>query len=317
MPEPSRAPRCPDSRVASVVRIPRRILLAAVAALSLSSCGALTPADEAFSVNGTATTRDRLDAVLSDLAAAGDLTLDNGEAGDEIVRTILRQLIRIETFRQFAEDEGLEVTDADREEILGFAAGDAAFRAYSDLLQGIIVDLNVIDLVLSRASARAAGELAVAYEESPASTGMLCLSHILVATRGDADRVLARLDEGADFAELAAEVSVEPAAVVSGGALAGADGEPCQPLTEFQRGYDGDFLAGAVQGRAGIPYGPVRTQFGWHVILNRPFADVADSLGRVSAAAPGAVAFEGYLADADVRVSSRYGRWVRGLSSIA
>ena len=314
--QPSRAPLGPDSRVAFVVRIPRRLLVTTVAALTLSSCGALTPADEAFSVNGSTTTRDRLDTVLSDLATAGDLTLEGGEAGDEIVRTILRQLVRIEAFRQFAETEGLEVTDADRQEILGFASGDAAFQAYSDLLQGIIIDLNVIELVLARASARAAGELAVAYDESPASTGMLCLSHILLATRGEADRVLSRLDEGADFAELAAEVSIEPAAELSGGALAGADGEPCQPLTEFQRGYDSDFLAGAVQGRAGVPFGPVRTQFGWHVILNRPLTDVADSLGRVSASAPGAVAFEGFLAGADVRVSSRYGRWVPGLSSV-
>ena len=317
MSEPSLPLRGPDSRVASVARLPRRFLLAAVAALAVSSCGALTPADEAFSVNGSATNRGQLDAVLSDLAAAGDLTLDNGGAGDEIVRTIMRQLIRIETFRQFAEAEGLEVTDADRQEILGFASGDAAFQAYSDLLQGIIIDLNVIDLVLARASAPSGCELAAAYAESPASTGMLCLSHILVATRGEADKVLARLEAGADFAEVAADPSIDPAAAVTGGALAGVDGEPCQPLTEFQRGYDADFLAGAVSGRVGIPYGPVRTQFGWHVILNRPLDDVAESLGRVSAAAPGAVAFEGYLAAADVRVASRYGRWVRGLSSIA
>ena len=300
-----------------MVRSPRRILLVPVAVLGLASCGAVTPSDEAFSVNGSATTRGEVDAVLADLATAGDLTLDNGEAGDEIVGTILRQLIRVESFRQFAEARGLEVTDADRQEILGFAAGDAAFQSYSDLLQGIIIDLNVIDLVLARASAPSSADLAASYERSPASTGMLCLSHILVATRGEAERVMSLLADGADFAELASEVSIEPAAVVSGGALAGADGEACQPLTEFQRGFDADFLAGAVRGRAGVPFGPVRTQFGWHVILNRPLADVADSLARVSATAPGSVAFEGFLADADVRVSSRYGRWVRGLSSIA
>ncbi len=300
-----------------MVRTIRRLLPIAVAAIGLASCDAVTPADEAFSVNGSSTSRQRVDAVLADLATAGDLTLVDGEAGDEIVGTILRQLIRVESFRQFAETRGLEITDADREEILGFATGDAAFRSYSDLLQGIIIELNVIDLVLARASAPAPAELAASYERSPASTGMLCLSHILVATRGEAERVLSRLADGADFAELAAEVSVEPAAAVSGGALAGADGEACQPLTEFQRGYDADFLTGAVRGRAGVPFGPVRTQFGWHVILNRPIADVAESLGRVSAAAPGSVAFEGFLADADVRVSSRYGRWVRGLSSIA
>lgn len=300
-----------------MVRSPRRLLLVPVAVLGLASCGAVTPADEAFSVNGSATTRGEVDAVLADLATAGDLTLDNGEAGDEIVGTILRQLIRVESFRQFAEARGLEVTYADRQEILGFAAGDAAFQSYSDLLQGIIIDLNVIDLVLARASAPSSADLAASYERSPASTGMLCLSHILVATRGEAERVMSRLADGADFAELASEVSIEPAAVVSGGALAGADGEACQPLTEFQRGFDADFLAGAVRGRAGVPFGPVRTQFGWHVILNRPLADVADSLARVSATAPGSVAFEGFLADADVRVSSRYGRWVRGLSSIA
>ena len=162
---------------------------------------------------------------------------------------------------------------------------------------------------LSQITAPTAEELEANYNERPASTGALCVSHILVDTEAEADQVLAELEAGADFAELAGEHSTEPAAAQTGGALAASDGNACQSVGTFQTSFDPDFTAGALAATAGEPTGPVHSQFGYHVILARPFDEVGDDLAELIASAPGDAALSGRLATADITVDPRYGRW--------
>ena len=63
-----------------------------------------------------------------------------------------------------------------------------------------------------------------------------------------------------------------------------------------------------------MPTDPVQSEFGWHVILVRPYDEVADDLLTLVSTAPGDAALTGELATADVSVDPRYGRWdpVRG-----
>jgi peptidyl-prolyl cis-trans isomerase C len=81
--------------------------------------------------------------------------------------------------------------------------------------------------------------------------------HILVKTEGEAKSIIAQLDKGADFATLAKKYSTDPGAA-SGGDL----------------GYFGrEDMVPAFAGAAfALPVGhytetPVKTEFGWHVIL--------------------------------------------------
>ena len=69
-----------------------------------------------------------------------------------------------------------------------------------------------------------------------------------------------------------------------------------------------DLLA-ALAARAGVPSDPVRSSFGWHVILVRPYEEVADDLRAATAEDPGAALLDGLLATADITVDSAYGRW--------
>lgn len=100
--------------------------------------------------------------------------------------------------------------------------------------------------------------------------------NILVSTRADALAVISALEKGADFAQLAREKSIGPAAG-SGGALQWF--QPKDVLPQF---------ANAV---AALPNGqysrtPVKTRYGWNVILREdardipppPIADVASQL---------------------------------------
>ena len=80
-------------------------------------------------------------------------------------------------------------------------------------------------------------------------------AHILVETEEAAQTLLAELDDGADFAELARTNSTGPSGP-NGGALGWFD--PAQMVPEFA-----DALTGMEPGDVA---GPVQTQFGWHVI---------------------------------------------------
>jgi peptidyl-prolyl cis-trans isomerase C len=100
--------------------------------------------------------------------------------------------------------------------------------------------------------------------------------HILVATQGEAADIIAQLDGGADFTELAKEKSTGPSGP-SGGDLGWFP--PDRMVAEFSQ---------AVQALEDGAYSktPVQTQFGWHVILREesresappPFDSVRDAL---------------------------------------
>ena len=100
--------------------------------------------------------------------------------------------------------------------------------------------------------------------------------HILVETQGEAVDIIAQLEDGADFVELAKEKSTGPSGP-SGGDLGWFP--PDRMVTAFSE---------AVQSLEDGAYSkePVQTQFGWHVILREdsresvppPFESVRDSL---------------------------------------
>jgi len=99
----------------------------------------------------------------------------------------------------------------------------------------------------------------------------VCASHILLKTEADAEAVIKDLQNGADFAQEAKDKSTGPSA--SKGGDLGCFGKG-QMVKAFE---DAAFKA-----QVGKVVGPVKTQFGYHVILvtkhtqatTKPFADV-------------------------------------------
>ena len=103
--------------------------------------------------------------------------------------------------------------------------------------------------------------IAVAYEAYSAAYGAgepvmeFHAAHILVTTEEARDQVVAALDEGREFAEVAAEFSID------GSAQQGGD------LGWFAAGMMiPDFQAAVEALEAGQVSAPVQTRFGWHVI---------------------------------------------------
>ncbi len=87
-------------------------------------------------------------------------------------------------------------------------------------------------------------------------------SHILVATEEEAKAVVAELEGGADFAELAKTKSIGPSNV-QGGELGWI--EPGQTVAPFE--------AAALALKPGELSPPTETQFGWHVIKLKELRD--------------------------------------------
>ena len=146
------------------------------------------------------------------------------------------------------------------------------------------------------------------YEKAPASLGVMCIRHLVVKEEAKAKEALKKFSNGADFATLAGEYSIEPNAKQSGGALSGAD-NACMKLGEYQSGFDPLFTAGALLAKPGVAFGPVKSSFGYHLIYVRPFVEVAEDISTLLTSATGETLLDGYIATSKIVIDSAYGHW--------
>ena len=290
--------------------------LVATCLLGLTACGSVSSSSDAFSVNGTGYTQDDFNKLSEVLVDAGQFAAVNDKikATDAIV--VLRTLIRYEAFLKFIEDNDVKILEADRAEVLKNANADEKFPTYPKELQDVLVNFNIADVTLRKMTPPTIDKIEKLYSDSPAAAGVQCLSHILVKTEAEAQAVLADLKAGTKFADVAAKKSIEPGADKSGGSLANGD-QPCQALANLQTSFDKDFMIGAVAAKPGVPTGPVKSSFGYHIILSAPFADVKDSVATVIAENPGATLLAGYMSKADIKVNSIYGVWNGATATIS
>ena len=290
--------------------------LVATCLLGLTACGSVSSSSDAFSVNGTGYTQDDFNKLSEVLVDAGQFAAVNDKikATDAIV--VLRTLIRYEAFLKFIEDNDVKILEADRAEVLKNANADEKFPTYPKELQDVLVNFNIADVTLRKMTPPTIDKIEKLYSDSPAAAGVQCLSHILVKTEAEAQTVLADLKAGTKFADVAAKKSIEPGADKSGGSLANGD-QPCQALANLQTSFDKDFKIGAVAAKPGVPTGPVKSSFGYHIILSAPFADVKDSVATVIAENPGTTLLAGYMSKADIKVNSIYGVWNGATATIS
>jgi parvulin-like peptidyl-prolyl isomerase len=138
----------------------------------------------------------------------------------------------------------------------------------------------------------------------------VCASHILLETEEDALAALERVQAGEDFAAVAGELSTGPSGP-EGGDLG------CSTLGQYVK----EFADGAFAAEIGVPTDPVRSSFGYHIILvterTEPDVDVdtvRENATTVLNASRGGPLVEewllGVVAEADVTVEPEFGTWV-------
>ncbi len=277
-------------------------------ALVITSCGSSPVSKNALSFNGDNVSIDKFDKTIAQLADAKQITLENGHATGDVARSVLGAMLRGVATSQIVKEYKESITQADKDAVLAQMKQDSNFDALGPELKDLILTMNADDLALARIKAPAEKDVAAMYEKAPASLGALCVQHILVKESATADKVLKLLNDGGDFKKLAGEYSTEPNADKSGGVLGSADGD-CLLLSDYQAQFDAGFTAGALLAKAGVPYGPVKSSFGYHVILVRPYADITLSLNALLAKNPGQMLVVGLLATSKVTVGSQYGHF--------
>lgn len=166
---------------------------------------------------------------------------------------------------------------------------------------------SVVSALSTRMPVLTEEELRARYEAALPNASEVCSAHILLETEGEAAAALERALAGEDFAALAMELSTGPSGP-NGGDLG------CGPPSQYVE----EFAAGVLDAEVGAPYGPVQTQFGWHVILvsERTVPDFEEIREDLVAAAQnestGSLYEEwvlGVIAAADVQVEPEYGAW--------
>lgn len=286
--------------------------LLVLSAIALSACGGssatFSSAKDVFAVNGTSYSKDDFNTLSQALVDLEQFTATNGKIKTEDAQAIIQTLVRYEAFAQFIDERGITISAEDRAAVVERASTDEVYMKSPPLLQELLVNLNLAGTVLEKVKAPTESELKALYEKSPASSGALCLSHILVKTKDEALAVLKDLASGVTFADEAAKKSIEPGADKSGGSLAD-NGEKCSALTKLQQGFDKDFMAGAVAAKMGVPSGPVKSSFGYHIILSHDYDDVKESLTKALSTDSGNNLLAGYMTTSDINVNSVYGTW--------
>lgn len=280
----------------------------AVAVLALTACGGGRSNDAAAEVGGASVSRQRFEDLMSEIVANPEIfqgiteDFETGTIAADVGRDVLSELVLGTARSEYLADEEEAVTDADRQAVVETLGPQA--ESLPPNVRALVVDGRASAAAIGRLAARS-GDARAAYDASPTAVGVMCVRHILVETEAEAEEVVAELDGGADFAELAAERSTEPAAATTGGAIELQPGQPCIPLEQAQGSLDPAFVAGALDAVPGVPTAPVQSSFGWHVILARPYEEVAAAVDPVV----GQRLLAEHLADVDVDIDPRYGRW--------
>jgi hypothetical protein len=295
------------------------VAVAAAAALT-TGCSTFTNTDRVATVNGTDISRDEFDEVADEYFGKPELygsppVLD-GHVDADSARGLLGAIVQTEILHATVADESAIAAARD-----GFFAAipaeDPLFQM-SEPIRNLIADIqpDVQTAALASLPAPSDAELEQRYAADPATAGVMCVRHILSETEADADAIAADLADGADFAELATERSTDPTAAANGGALTGQGGE-CLTVPEAIGGLDAVFVANAFGTGTAAPSAPFRTDFGWHIVMHRPWSEVGESVVALHAdGQSGLLQYGAAIVGAEVHVSPEFGVWDSGSRTV-
>jgi parvulin-like peptidyl-prolyl isomerase len=264
------------------------IAVALTGGLLASACG--SAAASAATVNGRAIDRNEFEKELKALAQNKELQAASGGQGllgkgkdtvdarlsaGWLTAVIYDSLITAEFDRRNLKltDEDKGAAEAQLADQFGNPKVAAAFpKWFRERLSGrnaraVAVRTAVSGLSLSEES------LEKYYDEHKADFEQVCLSHLLVETKEEADKALARVKGGESFAAVATAVSKDQGSAPKGGDLG------CNNKGLFVP----EFEAAAFSATPGVPTDPVQTQFGFHVLLVKERKSVPFEQARTQA----------------------------------
>ena len=251
-------------------------------------------------------------------AAQGQAITDaSGKVLPAFVRNRLQTLIADVIVNREFDARGLSVSPAVVANYRQQVASDPVLQAFpkpfvESLIERAARNQAVVNALTPEPSEN---EIKAAYDQQYGCPSGRDVSHILVKTLPEANAVEAKLASGTDFATLARSTSTDTGSASQGGELGCL--RPGVYVPEFEHG--------AQQAVFGKPTAPIKSQFGYHVILVKPAsapsldsvrAQIVAALKQNSTAARTAISKE--IASASITVDPTVGTWlvVQGQPSI-
>ena len=310
-----------------------RSALVVLSALALAACAAVTGTGDpnvAATVNGTEITVDevvtRFEGAKEQPQVAQQLEADTDGAFESSIQAqILSQLVVSELLEQWADDLGLDATDEEvaeeRESLITEIGGQEAFDQAVEQsgLSEEDVNLQIRQRVLqNKISEEVGGEKEVTdaeieafyNENAEARFGEKATArHILVKGKAKADQLFKQIQDGGDFAKLAEKESTDPGSAAEGGKLP--PFSPGQMVPPFDKAV--------FSSEVGELVGPVKTQFGYHIIevlektpgktLEEATEEIRDELSQSGAGEELQAELTKRTKEAEVTVNPRFGEW--------
>lgn len=287
-----------------------------VASLVASSCSSVS--DDAARAGGRSLSADELDELIVsyEKSTTDPETTVAGPRGADVAREILTTWVSTSLILELiaAADgevtaEALAESEAMLNEQAGFADADQKVREL------FILD-TAANATLARLLAPSTSELAAAYERGPAVSGVVCVRAILSTTKESIDVAAFRVASGESFADVAAELSIDPSGA-DGGVLGGPEGNQCIEFVSVVETVADEFVAALEN----TPVGQVSTAFeipdvGWAILLQRDFDEVGDDVAALTGSKLAASATLDAVRTAKVWVDAEYGRWDPGTSTV-
>lgn len=264
-------------------RSPLRLaIVTTAAALAASGCATFTNTDVAARVGDIELTEAELASLVRE--SVGD---DVARAPLEAANTAITGFLLNESLRADLDRLGVEVPEQSSDELTNASLEQAfglAFQAWQSTPPRPFTQ----------------SEWSQFYERGPIQSGITCTAHILVETEFEANDALALLEDGTPFADVAAAISLDEGSEASGAVI------PCATTANFANANVGEYVDATLSAEIGVPVGPVQSQFGYHIILVRPFDEIELAELEPLLQEP-AVRFELASADLDIYVNPRYG----------
>ncbi|MFP4634605.1 MAG: peptidylprolyl isomerase [Nitriliruptoraceae bacterium] len=237
---------------------PRLLAAGLAAAVTLTACASDggSAAAAAATVDGTSIPRATLEEAVEELTADQDLS---GEERESVVgsqqRNLLSLLIQDEVLSGIFEELEVSIDDEDlevvREDVYTAIGGEEQLE--QALNEAGLTETLFEEVFIPQQARMLAVQAELAGDEVLETR---TARHILLESEQEADEVVAELDEGADFAELAEERSVDTGSGAQGGDLGAA-----------QRGaYVEPFDDAVWEAELDTVVGPVESEFGFHVL---------------------------------------------------
>ncbi len=281
------------------------VLLLVLIPFVFTACG--DKAEVAAIVNGEELMldelEDKLDKYIKALEAQG-YTIESEEQKNEFRKQLLNEMIEVTLLKQAAVSEGISIdSSAVNEEFENIKKGmgeEALKKALDEVsfteedFKEIIEQQLIVDALFNKVTESVTVEeekMLEFYEENKDNLVTMKVSHILIEAReGEAteeeraeakkkaEELIAKLNDGADFAELAAQYSDDPGTAADGGLLD-------YYFTKNDFSLDSQFVKGSYELQVGeYSSEPVEGYFGYHIILaedkKESFEDLKEDIER-------------------------------------